>query len=147
MIIIIKTKIIDIYVLYFLCFHIPVWACRSMWTWGKLSAKAKEGMESPELESRAVMSCPYELPGTKLQSSEGAVSVLCHWAILPSLKVGFFIETWCTSLQKSLIDALGTRSVPFCVQSRASTEPISIQCWTEGIFKKLFTAWYVNYLS
>lgn len=95
-IIIIKTKIINIYVLYFLCCHIPVWVCRSMWTWGKLSAKAKEGRESPELESQAVMSCPYELPGTKLQSSEGAVSVLCHWAILPSLKVGFFIETWCT---------------------------------------------------
>lgn len=52
-----------------------------------------------------------------------------------------------TSLQKSLIDALGTRSVPFCVQRRAGTEPISIQCWTEGIFKKVFTAWYVNYLS
>lgn len=151
MIITIKTKIINIYFLHFLCLYKRVWVCRSMWIEGRCLQKQRRARNALSWSHRS-----YELSigvaRHQIPASEGAVSILCHWPILPSLKVGFFIETWgtyyihpCRSVWL-MPWALTLLHSVFRDELAQNPYPCS-QFWTEGIFKKLFTAQYINCLN
>ena len=118
--------------------------------WGKMSAKAKEGAESPELGSQElwVVHRSCQAPNSSLWRSSEYSLPLSHLAISQSWVLywdlghvlhpcrSVWLMPWALTLLHYVFrDELAQNPNP-CSQFR-----------TEGIFKKLLTAQYVNYLN